>query len=229
LNFTIIPQILIKSPAGGLPQNRQHHPDLNWGKWNVYLDFTSSDDRETLKDLLLEADVVVSGYRPGYQPVSDACVGISHGFGKAMGLEGGEPVTALFPTSDYSTGLAGVAAVLSALIQRADNGGSYSIDLALNYYNSWLAQSCGEYLDEVCSTWLFPLSDAPYYPLGAKFDISMSCIAQGLVVCQLLWLRRLNRIKEERPASLLKGLEHLGEDEQFRILGDHHPRYKYIY
>ncbi|KAJ9618584.1 hypothetical protein H2204_013003 [Knufia peltigerae] len=179
----------ITSPK--LPDFHSLHPDLNWGKWNAHLDLHLSEDRETLKSLILEADVVVSGYRPfvlkkygfdrdgilelvsarnhgiifaqvdtygwhgpsmdrpGYQPVSDACVGISHGFGKAMGLADGEPVTALFPTSDYSTGLAGVAAVLSALIQRAQVGGSYSIDLALNYYNRWLAQSCGEYPDDV--------------------------------------------------------------------------------
>lgn len=169
----------IMSPS--IPDFHSLHPDLNWGKWNAYLDFTSSEDRKILKSLILEADVDVSGYRPfvlkkhgfdkddilkivaardkgiifiqvntygwhglsmerlGYQPVSDACVGMSHGFGKAMGLKAGEPVTALFPTSDYSTGLVGVAAVLSALIQRANNRGSYSIDLALNYYNSWLA------------------------------------------------------------------------------------------
>ncbi|KAK6369286.1 hypothetical protein LTS17_009626 [Exophiala oligosperma] len=81
----------------------------------------------------------------------------------------------------------------------------------------------------IISTWIYPTSDAPYYPLGAKFDLSVACIAQGLTVCELLWLRRLNRIKEERPETLLKGIEHLSEDEQFKMLGDHHPRYKYIY
>lgn len=170
------------------------HPDLNWGKWNADLDLNVLEDRDALKRLIMEADVVVNGYRPsvldkfglgqedvlnfvaqrergiilvrencygwygpstdrpGWQPVSDAFVGISHGYGKALGLEDGEPVTPLFPTSDYSTGLVGVSAILSALIQRAEKGGSYTIDLALNYYNQWLAQSCGTYPAKVWDT-----------------------------------------------------------------------------
>lgn len=41
------------------------HVDLNWGKWNSHLDFRKEEDREKLKDLIREADVVVQGYRPG--------------------------------------------------------------------------------------------------------------------------------------------------------------------
>lgn len=48
-----------------------------------------------------------------------------------------------------STGIAGVAGILQALLRRADNGGSYSVDLALNYYSQWLVNSCGTYPDEV--------------------------------------------------------------------------------
>ena len=167
------------------------HPDLNWGKWNAHLDLNSLQDRDALRTLILDADVVVNGYRPGvlakhgfgkdeilklvstrergiiytsvntygwygasqgrpgYQPISDACVGISHSYGQALGLDDGEPVTAVMPTSDYSTGLAGVAAILSALIQRAETGGSYCVDLALSYYNQWLTQCCGAYPEPV--------------------------------------------------------------------------------
>ena len=39
--------------------------DLNWGKWNSQLDFRKEEDREKLRALVLEADVVVQGYRPG--------------------------------------------------------------------------------------------------------------------------------------------------------------------
>lgn len=182
---------VMRVTSPNLPDFHMLHPDLNWGKWNTYLDFTSTNDRETLKEIVLEADVVVSGYRPfvldkhgfgkedilklvsdrergiifvqvnsygwygpskdrpGYQPISDACVGISHGYGQALGLKDNEPVTALCPNADYSTGLAGVGAVLGALIQRAERGGSYTVELALNYYNRWLAQFCGEYPEEV--------------------------------------------------------------------------------
>jgi len=39
--------------------------DLNWGKWNSQLDFRKEEDREKLRALVLEADIVVQGYRPG--------------------------------------------------------------------------------------------------------------------------------------------------------------------
>ena len=117
------------------------HPDLNLGKWNAFLDMRSETDRRKLKDLILGADVVVQGYRPGvfdkygfsqadilgmcktrergiiyvrencygwngpwslksgWQQISDACCGVSFEFGRAMGND--EPVTPIFPNSDY--------------------------------------------------------------------------------------------------------------------------------
>ncbi|KIV89029.1 hypothetical protein PV10_08647 [Exophiala mesophila] len=88
-------------------------------------------------------------YRSGWQQISDACIGISAGFGKAMGLKDNEAVTPVFPNSDYMTGIAGVTGILSALMQMAEKGGSYKVDVALNYYNQWLANSVGEYPEEV--------------------------------------------------------------------------------
>jgi len=88
-------------------------------------------------------------YRSGWQQISDACVGISAGFGKAMGLQDNEAVTPVFPNSDYMTGIAGVTGILCALMRRAEEGGSYKVDLALNYYNQWLADSVGEYPEPV--------------------------------------------------------------------------------
>lgn len=41
------------------------HPDLNHGKWNASLDLRREEDREALRALVLEADVLVQGYRPG--------------------------------------------------------------------------------------------------------------------------------------------------------------------
>lgn len=41
------------------------HPDLNHGKWNAFLDLRNEADRATLRELVLEADVFVQGYRPG--------------------------------------------------------------------------------------------------------------------------------------------------------------------
>lgn len=88
-------------------------------------------------------------HRSGWQQISDACVGISTGFGRAMGLKDDEAVTPVFPNSDYMVGVAGVVAVLCVLMRRAEDGGSFKVDLALNYYNQWLADEVGEYPEEV--------------------------------------------------------------------------------
>jgi crotonobetainyl-CoA:carnitine CoA-transferase CaiB-like acyl-CoA transferase len=66
-----------------------------------------------------------------------------------MDLKDNEAVTPVFPNSDYMTGIAGVTGTLSALMQRAEKGGSYKLDVALNYYNQWLAETVSEYPDAV--------------------------------------------------------------------------------
>ncbi|KAF2150294.1 CoA-transferase family III [Myriangium duriaei CBS 260.36] len=161
------------------------HPDLNHGKWNCNLDLKKETDRDILHELILEADVILQGYRPGvlekyglsekdllnlcgkreygivyarencygwagpwqersgWQQISDANCGVSLEFGRAMGND--EPVTPVFPNSDYCTGVAGVAGILAALMQRAEKGGSYTVDIALNYYSQWLVDSVGTY------------------------------------------------------------------------------------
>jgi hypothetical protein len=40
-------------------------PEFGWGKWNSHLDFRKEEDRQRMVELVLEADVVVQGYRPG--------------------------------------------------------------------------------------------------------------------------------------------------------------------
>ncbi|KAF2017611.1 CoA-transferase family III [Aaosphaeria arxii CBS 175.79] len=165
------------------------HPDLSWGKWSAHLDFRKEEDREKLRALVREADVVIQGYRPGvldkygfsldglleltkdrerglivvrencygwqgpwsyrsgWQQISDANVGVSMEFGRAMGND--EPVTPVFPNSDFCTGVAGVVAILNALLKRGAEGGSYKVDIALNYYSQWLVNSVGTYPEPV--------------------------------------------------------------------------------
>ncbi|KAJ4292790.1 hypothetical protein N0V90_009453 [Kalmusia sp. IMI 367209] len=165
------------------------HCDLSWGKWTSHLDFREETDREKLRALVREADVVVQGYRPGvldkygfspdglleltkdrerglivvrencygwygpwsyrsgWQQISDANCGVSMEFGRAMGND--EPVTPVFPNSDFCTGTAGVIAVLNAILQRSAEGGSYKVDIALNYYSQWLVNSVGMYPSSV--------------------------------------------------------------------------------
>ncbi|KAF2115092.1 CoA-transferase family III domain-containing protein [Lophiotrema nucula] len=82
-------------------------------------------------------------YRSGWQQISDANTGVSMEFGRAMGND--EPVTPVFPNSDFCTGVAGTVAILNALLRRAAEGGSYKVDIALNYYSAWLVNSVGTY------------------------------------------------------------------------------------
>lgn len=163
--------------------------DLGWGKWNSHLDLRKEGDRAQLRELIMDADVVIDGYRPnvmkkwgfgkeeilemvrgrekgiiyahencygwngpwahrsGWQQISDAVTGVSLEFGRAMGVD--EPVTPVFPNSDFCTGIAGAVGVLDALIQRAEKGGSFVVDIALNYYSQWLVSSCGTYPQEI--------------------------------------------------------------------------------
>jgi CoA-transferase family III len=182
---------VMRVTAPHLPDYSSLHLDLNWGKWNCHLDLKTEHGRQQLRQLILDADVVVNGYRPGvldkygfgqdaiielcasrdrgivsvrencygwhgpwagrsgWQQISDASVGISAEFGRAMGLADGEAVTPVFPNSDYMTGIAGVCGILTALMRRAQIGGSYRVDVALNYYNQWLANSVGTYPADV--------------------------------------------------------------------------------
>jgi hypothetical protein len=56
---------VMRCTAPHLPDVNSLHVDLNWGKWNCSIDLRTEDGREKLKALILEADVVVQGYRPG--------------------------------------------------------------------------------------------------------------------------------------------------------------------
>jgi hypothetical protein len=67
-------------------------------------------------------------YRSGWQQISDACCGVSMEFGRAMGND--EPVTPVFPNSDFCTGTSGVIAVLNAILRRGAEGGSYQVDVS---------------------------------------------------------------------------------------------------
>lgn len=85
-------------------------------------------------------------HRSGWQQVSDACCGVSMEFGRAMGVD--EPVTPVFPNSDFCTGTSGVIAVLNAILRRGAQGGSLC-KVALNYYSQWLVNSVGVYPEQV--------------------------------------------------------------------------------
>lgn len=84
-------------------------------------------------------------------------------------------------------------------------------------------------LGGVISTWMYPTSSAPYFEQGAIFNITLTVVMEVLIVMLIFWLKYQNKRKVENAAELLRGLEHLDEAEQFKILGDRHPSYKYCY
>ena len=59
------------------------------------------------------------------------------------------PITSFSYSLSLSLGVAGACAVLDALMQRADKGGSYAVNVALNYYSQWLVRSVGMYPSSV--------------------------------------------------------------------------------
>ncbi|KAJ5116965.1 hypothetical protein N7456_001313 [Penicillium angulare] len=85
--------------------------------------------------------------RSGWQQISDANCGVSYEYGRATGND--EPVTPVFPNSDYCTGAIGVSGVINAIIERAEKGGSIHLDTSINYYSQWLVNSVGTYPAEV--------------------------------------------------------------------------------
>jgi MFS family permease len=81
----------------------------------------------------------------------------------------------------------------------------------------------------IVSTWIYPRSNAPYYPVGARVNLSMILLQLVGCVLLILLLRRRNQEKETAPQRLFQGLEDKTLEEQFAELGDRHPQYKYTY
>lgn len=55
---------VMRVTAEHVPDLSSLHCDLNWGKWNCFLDLRKEENRTKLCLLILDADVVVQGYRP---------------------------------------------------------------------------------------------------------------------------------------------------------------------
>jgi hypothetical protein len=208
---------VMRITAAHLPDMGFLHPDMGWGKWNASLDLRDPSAVQAVKNLILDADVVVYGYRPsvldkyglseddvlelckersrgiivaklncygwvgewagrsGWQQISDASTGVSMAFGRAM-LGRDEPVTPVFPNSDHCAGLAGSIGVMSALMQRAEKGGSYTVDASLNAYSSWLVNCVGTYPEAVWQD-VWALNGRPkfrhYQPMQYLFPLGI--------------------------------------------------------
>ena len=119
--------------------------------------------------------------RSGWQQISDACCGVSLEFGRAMhGVD--EPVTPVFPNSDHCGGLAGELGVISALMMRAEKGGSYTVDCSLNAYSQWLVNQIGTYPKDVWET-VWALHGRPkfrhYHPMQYLFPLGIKLLRQN--------------------------------------------------
>jgi crotonobetainyl-CoA:carnitine CoA-transferase CaiB-like acyl-CoA transferase len=47
-----------------------------------------------------------------------------------------EPVTPVFPNSDYCTGVCGVVAILNGLLRRGSDGGSYGVHVNIHFLHN---------------------------------------------------------------------------------------------
>lgn len=75
--------------------------------------------------------------------------------------------------------------------------------------------------------WIYPTKDAPRYLPATSANISLLAVVLVLAVGQVALLKHLNKQKVERREELLCGFEHLPLDQQIKVLGDHHPDFKY--
>ncbi|KAB8345988.1 hypothetical protein FH972_023040 [Carpinus fangiana] len=143
--------------ASHLPDFDVLHPDLSWGKWNCSLDLRQEGDREKLKALIMEADVVISGYRPGVmekwgfgpedvlEMTKDRESGIIVARENCYGWHGPwKDRSGWQQISDtinryHSTGINGFCGIVDAILRRGEIGGSYLVDVRKHLSNPALS------------------------------------------------------------------------------------------
>ncbi|PGH06774.1 hypothetical protein GX51_02215 [Blastomyces parvus] len=81
----------------------------------------------------------------------------------------------------------------------------------------------------IVSTWIYPRKDAPYYLFAAKFNLALLVITIVLCGVQVVFLRRLNQRKAEKPEEVLGDMAGMDLQAQLDKLGDKHPEFVYTY
>ncbi|KAL5343047.1 major facilitator superfamily domain-containing protein [Aspergillus crustosus] len=119
----------------------------------------------------------------------------------------------------------GVYASASCLISWVPNNTAGHVRRATAVALGFASTSSGGAL----STWIYLKSSAPYYALAARANLALVVIMLVGLVVQVFLLRRLNADKVARREEILNGLEGRGYEEQFAVLGDRHPEYRYTY
>ncbi|KIV97779.1 hypothetical protein PV10_01487 [Exophiala mesophila] len=122
--------------------------------------------------------------------------------------------------------LGGVYANAPALIAWVPNNCAAHTRRATSVAMTCIAVNCGG----IISTWIFPQSDAPYYPFAAKFLLALNVIAIVLTAVAMFVCHRANKKKQdpEYRQKLLGDMGDLSFAQQIEKLGDHHPDFKYV-
>jgi len=121
--------------------------------------------------------------------------------------------------------ITGVYATAPCLIAWLSNNSAAHTRRATAVAMGFMATNLGG----IVSTWLYPKSAAPKYKFAAKFNLALNCIMLVGISANILLLRWRNRVKVEKREEILAGLEELEEKEQYEILGDRHPDFKYTF
>jgi hypothetical protein len=79
----------------------------------------------------------------------------------------------------------------------------------------------------IVSTWLYPKSSAPNYKFAAKFNLALNCLMIVGMALNMFLLMRRNREKVEQREGILSSIDEKSALEQYELLGDHHPDFKY--
>ncbi|GAB7328758.1 hypothetical protein MBLNU13_g00662t3 [Cladosporium sp. NU13] len=81
----------------------------------------------------------------------------------------------------------------------------------------------------ILSTWIYPESAAPGYKFAAKLNLAFAFITIGLAAAEVFLLRWKNQRKQRDGYrdGVLRGLHGLSPEEQYNVLGDEHPDFKY--
>jgi hypothetical protein len=82
-------------------------------------------------------------------------------------------------------------------------------------------------LGGIVSTWIYPRSSAPRYRFAARFNLALNCFTLLGIALNIVLLRRRNNEKVIRRGEILAGIDDLDAHEQYEILGDRHPDFKY--
>ncbi|KAL3460954.1 major facilitator superfamily domain-containing protein [Aspergillus heterothallicus] len=119
----------------------------------------------------------------------------------------------------------GIYAAAPCLISWVPNNSAGHVRRATAVALGFICTSSGG----VMSTWIYPKSSAPYYNVGARFNLALAVISLVGLVAQVGLLRVMNGRKESAREEILRGAEGLGVQEQMEVLGDRHPDYRYTY